>query len=126
MTDSQTTIMVVDDDRAMRITLSGILSAEGHEVFSAENGQEAIAMASENAIDLIFMDIRMPGLNGVETFLRIKEVQPECVVVMMTAFSVEQLVNTALSEGAYTVLYKPLAVEKVLEILEKVASASFH
>ena len=118
--------MVVDDDPAMRMTLAGILSVEGHEVISAENGQQAIAMASKNAIDLIFMDIRMPGLNGVETFLRIKEVQPECVVVMMTGFSVEELVKTALSEGAYTVLYKPLAFEKVLEILEKVASASLH
>lgn len=128
MTDSQAKIrakiMVVDDDPHLRTTLSEILCLEGYDVITAEDGQHAVDLASGGPIDLAFMDIQMPGLNGVDAFLHLKRVQPDCIVVMMTAFSVEHLVNTALSEGAYTVLYKPLAVEKVLELLEKAVSES--
>ena len=112
-------IMVVDDD-ALRFTLKEILEDEGRDVISAEDGYQAIERASQTPISLIFMDIQMPGMNGVETFLKIKESLPECVVVMMTGFSVEDLVKKAQKEGAYTVLHKPIAIEQVLDILEKV------
>ena len=113
-------IMVVDDDAALRFTLKEILEDEGRDVISAEDGYQAIERASQTPISLIFMDIQMPGMNGVETFLKIKEILPECVVVMMTGFSVEDLVKQAQKEGAYTVLHKPIAIEQVLDILEKV------
>ena len=117
MQDHKTNVLVVDDDRGIRFTLEGIIDDEGYAVRSAEDGYQAIELAKETAFQWMFMDIRMPGLNGVETYLEIKKISPECRVVMMTGFSVEELVSQALEEGVYAVLFKPLPVEQVLKIL---------
>ena len=117
-------IMVVDDDSALRETLHEILTDEGRDVVSAKDGFQAIQMASESQIALIFMDIRMPGMNGVDAFLAIKEILPDCVVVLMTGHSLESLVEKALSEGAKTVLSKPVSIEHLLEIVDEVVSES--
>lgn len=114
----ETNVLVVDDDRGIRFTLEGIIDDEGYSVRGAEDGYQAIELAKEITFHWMFMDIRMPGLNGVETYLEIKKISPECRVVMMTGFSVEELVNQALEEGVYAVLFKPLPVEQVLEILK--------
>ena len=104
-------IMVVDDDTDLRTALQDILIGKGREVVSAKGGFQAIEMASEGNIDLIFMDIRMPGMDGVVAFLKIKEILPECIVVMMTGNAVESLIEQALSEGAKTCLSKPVSIE---------------
>lgn len=114
------TIMVVDDDTALRSTLQEILMDEGLDVISAEDGFQAIQMASECQIALILMDIRMPGMNGVEAFLKIKEILPDCTVVMMTGYAVEALIQKALSEGAKTCLSKPVSIEQLLAIVHEV------
>ena len=69
-------IMVVDDDIDLRTTLQDILIGKGREVVSAKNGFQAIEFASEGNIDLIFMNIRMPGMDVVEAFLKINEILP--------------------------------------------------
>lgn len=113
-------IMVVDDDVDLRVTLQEILMDEGQDVISAEDGFEAVKKASESRIALIFMDIQMPGMNGVDAFLAIKEILPDCVVVMMTGYAVEDLIQKALSEGAKTVLSKPVSIQQILEIIDEV------
>ena len=105
-------IMVVDDDTDLRTTLQGILIGKGRKVVSAKDGFQAIEFASEGNIDLIFMDIRMPGMDGVEAFLKIKEILPECIVVMMTGNAVESLIEQALSKGSKTCLSKPVSIEE--------------
>ena len=117
-------IMVVDDDTDIRSTLEEILMDEGREVVSAEDGFQAIELASDSRIALIFMDIQMPGMNGVDAFLTIKEKLPDCVVVMMTGYAVEELVQKALSEGAKMVLSKPVSIEQILEITDEVVPES--
>ena len=117
-------IMVVDDAKDIRRTLQVILTDEGHNVIIAENGFQAIEMASEEPIDLIFMDIRMPGMDGVDAFLQIKEILPDCVVVMMTGYAMESLIEKALSEGAKTCLRKPVSIEQLLEITKEVLPKS--
>jgi len=111
-------ILVVDDLRSIRLTLGGILEDEGYNVVLAENGYQAIEMAKQTPFDLIFMDIKMPGINGVQTFREIKKVNPQAVVIMMTAYSVEDLIKEALEEGAYAVVYKPFDIEKILSLIE--------
>jgi len=111
---------VVDDDLALLETLQDILTDDGRDVVAAIDGFDAIEQASSTTFSLVLMDIRMPGINGVETFPRIKSIQPDCVVVMMTGFAVEELIKQALSEGAYTVLRKPLDVEQLLEIVNQI------
>jgi len=68
--------------------------------------------------DVILMDIKMPGMNGVETLKEIKMIRPDVTVVMMTAYAVEDLIKEAQREGAYGVLHKPLDVEKMIGLIE--------
>lgn len=110
-------ILIVDDDKDMTTTLTLILSEEGYEATSAKDGQEAIKIVSEKRFDLILMDIRMPGLNGVETYKEIRKIRPGVPVAMMTAYSVESLVKEALEHNAREVIYKPFDTEKLLELI---------
>ncbi len=114
----KTNILVVDDLKGSRLTLGGILEDEGHNVVLAENGYQAIEAARQISFDLIFMDIKMPGINGVQTFREVKKINPRAAVIMMTAYSVEDLVREALEEGAYAVIYKPFDIEHVVNIIE--------
>jgi len=114
----KTNVLVVDDLRSIRLTLSGILEDEGYNVVMAENGYQAIEAAKQTPFDLVFMDIKMPGINGVQTFRELKKVNPQAAVIMMTAYSVEDLVKEALEEGAYAVVYKPFDIEKIVSIIE--------
>jgi len=118
----KTNVLVVDDLRSIRLTLGGILEDEGYNVVLAENGYQAIEVAKQTPFDLIFMDIKMPGINGVQTFREIKKVNPQAVVIMMTAYSVEDLIKEALEEGAYAVVYKPFDIEKIVSIIESALS----
>jgi len=111
-------ILVVDDLKSSRLTLGGILEDEGHNVVLAENGYQAIEAAKQLPFDIVFMDIKMPGINGVQTFREVKKINPRTVVIMMTAYSVEDLVREALEEGAYTVVYKPFEIEHIVSIIE--------
>lgn len=113
-------ILIVDDQPGMVETLEDILKDRGYDVALAEDGFEAIDKAKESKFDLIFMDIKMPGINGVQTFREIKKINPNAAVVMMTAYAVEDLVREAIEEGAYTVIHKPFDVEKVLQTIERV------
>jgi len=111
-------VLVVDDVKSIRLTLGGILGDEGYNVVLAEDGYQAIDAAKETPFDLVFMDIKMPGINGVQTFREVKKINPEAVVIMMTAYSVEDLIKEALEEGAYAVVYKPFDIEKIVSIIE--------
>ena len=116
-------IMVVDDDAALRRTLKDILIDDGRDVISAEDGLQAVKMASEGPIDLILMDIRMPGMNGIEAFLEIKKILPNCTVVFMTGHAEKSQIEGALSEGATHILIKPFKIEQLLEIVDAVMPA---
>jgi len=110
-------ILVVDDQPGMRITLKGILTKKGYQVTVAEDGIQAIEAVKKENFRIIFMDVKMPGINGVEAFMKIKEINPKATVIMMTGFAVEEELKRAIQEGAYTVLYKPLDIEKILEVI---------
>lgn len=121
---SRRKILVVDDQDSQRLALASILEDEGHEVLEAESGYQAIDTVKENSIDLVLMDIKMPGINGVQAFREIKKVSPQTTVVMMTGFAVEDLVQAALDEGAFSVIYKPFDVGKVIRLVESVIDSA--
>ncbi len=112
-------ILVVDDNISLCRSLSLVLEYEGYAVTTANDGPEAIGKVREEPFDMIFMDVKMPGMNGTETFREVNKIRPETLVVMMTAYAVEDLVQEALEEGAYGILYKPLDMEDVLKSLEE-------
>jgi len=109
----------VDDNVSLCRSMSLVLERKGYAVTTASDGPDAIAMVEESHFDIIFMDIKMPLMDGVETFKRLKKVRPKAVVMMMTAYAVEELVQEALQEGAYGIIYKPLDIEEVVAIIER-------
>ena len=118
--EENASILIVDDNTSLFRTMSLILRHKGYAVSTAGDGPEAIEGVKERPFDIIFMDIKMVPMDGVETYKRIKEVQPDAVVVMMTAYAVEDLVAEALKEGAYGVVYKPLDMAKVLRLVAEI------
>ena len=101
-----------------RETLKGVLETKGYRVAAAKDGTEAIEMVKEKHYDIIFLDVKLPDMDGVQTFEQVKEIDPKATVIMMTGYSVEDLVRRAISEGAYTCVYKPFDIEKVKGLVE--------
>jgi DNA-binding NtrC family response regulator len=121
--ETQAHILIADDNINLCKSMALILRRRGYAVVTAQDGEEAIQRVEEQPFDVIFMDIKMPLMNGVETYRRIKGIRPEAVVVMMTAYAVEDLVEEALQKGAYGIVYKPLDVERVVAIIEEARDA---
>jgi two-component system response regulator HydG len=117
-------ILIVDDDISQCKTMSFVLRRKGYAVATVTDGAAAIERVQEQPFDMIFMDIKMPLMDGVETYRRIKITRPGAVVVMMTAYAVEDLVQEAIQEGAYGVIYKPLDIEKVVALIERAREAT--
>lgn len=112
-------ILVVDDEQHHRLMLRAHLVAEGFQVQEAGDGQEAVAAAERCPFDLILMDVRMPGMDGMEALRRILRSCPGIPIIMMTAYgSIESAVE-ALKEGAEDYLTKPLDMDELLIKIRK-------
>lgn len=116
-------ILVVDDNANLARTTAMILNRKGYAVTTAGDGGEALEKAGHQAFDIILMDIKMPVMNGVETYKQIKSIRPDAAVIMMTAYAVEDLIQEALAEGAYGVLHKPLDIERVMVLINEARQA---
>lgn len=111
-------ILLVDDEVVTLRILGNILRDKGYNISTARDGYEAVQNVNEKSFDLIFMDIKLPGINGVETFKTIKKIKPNIGVIMMTGYAFDDLVKDALQEGALSCLYKPVDVGAILNIIE--------
>jgi two-component system response regulator HydG len=118
MTD-QISILIVDDNVGLCKTMALILEYKGYAVAIATDGPQAIERVQEKPFDLIFLDIKMTPMDGVETHRRIRGILPEVTVIMMTAYAVEDLVQQTLQQGAYSIIHKPLDIEKIIALIEK-------
>jgi DNA-binding NtrC family response regulator len=116
---AQERILVVDDEEQMRELLTKVLSKNGYHVSVCGEGAEALALLEREPVDLVVTDVRMPGLGGMEALRAIKELNPEIVVIIMTAFgSIDQAVQ-AVKEGAYDYINKPFKIDEMLLTIEK-------
>jgi two-component system nitrogen regulation response regulator GlnG len=115
------TILVVDDDQSINSIFEFILQQAGYHTITTTSGQECIdIIRSGQEVDLVFLDLKMPGLSGIDTFKEIQKVRPMLLVIMMTGYSVDELLREAFELGAYGVIYKPFDVEEVLSVIEKI------
>jgi len=112
-------VLIVDDEMIVRNSLQRIISVYGHETFLAENGEEAIQKMLAVRPDLIFLDYRLPDLNGLEVLKRIKKEQEEVLVVVFSAYGTFRTVVEAMKLGAFDYLQKPYQNEEVAVILMK-------
>lgn len=113
-------ILVVDDDEDNAHSLGELFELEGHMTHVVHSGEEAIEAFRHEAFDVAFMDVMMPGKNGVDSFIEIRRLRPEARVYMMTGYSVEQLLRQAVENGALGVMSKPLDPDKILAALDGV------
>jgi two-component system response regulator HydG len=111
-------VLIVDDDADMVETLSDILTSLGIQVEIAYDGCKAIEKAKIKMFDIVLMDIKMPRMNGIESFKKIKKIQPKTTLVLMTAYAAQDLIAEALKEGAYGIWYKPVEIQKIVELVE--------
>ena len=102
-------ILVVDDDENICAAFKQFLKEEGHSPLIASNAHDALSYIKESHPDLVFMDIRMPGTDGLEALRRIRESDSDLSVVIMTAYGTSQTSIDAARLGAYEYLMKPLA-----------------
>lgn len=113
-------VLLVDDDPGIRRSLARIIRAKGYQVDIACDGESAVSLAREFCPQLLIMDIRMPGIDGVEAFEQIRVDHPDVPAIFMTACSSSHRVARALEIGALSVLPKPLDLERLSSMLENV------
>jgi len=106
-------ILVVDDEYLIRWSLQQDLAKEGYEVLVAESGEEAVRVVRETPPDLVLLDIQLPGIDGVRTLEKIKALDPEIVVIMITAYAMVDTAVAAMKLGAHDYINKPYNLEGV-------------
>jgi len=110
-------VLIVDDDPGIGETMCDILTLEGYEVSVAHCGEEAVGLCSREHYDFVLLDIRMPGMNGVETLREIKRLDGGARVIMITGYECGELAQQAMQAGAEAVFRKPLDVAAFLPLL---------
>jgi two-component system, NtrC family, response regulator HydG len=110
-------ILVVDDDRRMARTMCDILKVKGFDVLEVNSGEEAIEKAKSEAPDCVLMDIKMSGIDGIETLKIIKGLVPDLPVILMSAYATEEQARVAKKLGAYSVMGKPIDIQGLLSFL---------
>jgi len=113
-------ILVVDDELSMREFLKILLEKEGYRVTTATEGKTALALAEKNAFDLMISDIRMPGMSGLDLLTRIKQLQTDIGVIMITAFASPDDAVAAMKNGAFDYITKPFNVEEIKTVIRAV------
>jgi DNA-binding NtrC family response regulator len=116
-------ILIVDDEKDLADLLGAVLQIEGHNVECAMNGREALEKRRLSDFDLALIDIKLPDMNGVQVFMELKKQSPKMQAIMMTGFSLEDMIEKALTEGAYTCIHKPFDPEMVIELVKKMVSS---
>ncbi len=115
-------ILVVDDNKDFADVFCDILRANNYKVESCYGGIQAIGMLKDEDYNIMFLDIRMPEMDGIETLKAIKKMKPDTTVIMMTGYSVDEMVHKALEEKASEIIYKPFEIEKVLSLIKNITA----
>jgi len=118
-TPVKSVILLVDDQDTIRFFLEKTLKQEGYEAVTARTGAEAVARAREVVPDLVLLDLKLPDMDGLEVLRRIKEIFPEIGVVMITAFGDVETAVTAMKNGAYDFVSKPINLDQLLMVIRK-------
>ena len=119
-------VFIVDDDHDFARSLALLVKRRGHKVEVAFSGEAAIERfrqqdtSDERPFDITFMDVKLPGKNGVRSFMEIRQFEPTAKIVMMTGYSVEELLEQAVEQGVWGVLTKPLDLKRLIEMIERI------
>lgn len=114
-------LLIVDDQVNLLTTLKFIFEDNGFNVTMVSSGIEAVKRIKEKSYDIVLLDVNMPEMDGLETFREIKKHSPTSSIIMMTGNKESAQVKKCIEEGAYTVVYKPFAVKKLIKIMKRAA-----
>jgi len=117
-------ILIVDDNAGILHTMDIILTEKGYRGEIADNGLDAIEQIRNRSFDLVISDIKMSHVTGVDVLKEIKRVSPEIPTIMITAFTMDKLVQEAQQEGAEAVLHKPLDFDELHSVILQLGAAS--
>ena len=119
-------ILIIDDDSAVRCAFQLALRGEGYEILEADSGAAGVRLALAEDLDLVYLDLRMPGIDGVETLRRIRAAKPDLVVYIVTAFHREffdELIQARQEGLRFELLRKPLERQQIISITADILDA---
>ncbi len=114
----------MDDDDQLRASFARLLREEGYHILTAPTGESALELIHQQPLDLVIMDVRLPGITGLEAFERIRKTDSKLPVIIMTAFSTTETAICAMKMGAYDYILKPFDIPHVLNLIEQALDAS--
>ena len=117
--ETQGKLLIVDDELSVRDSLGKWFREEGYEIGTAESASDALTRMAENKWDLALLDIRMRGTGGIELQSRLHEMDPDLIVIMMTGYASVETAVTALKNGAYDYVSKPLDPDEIAHLVKK-------
>ncbi len=120
-------ILIIDDDDQLRTSFSKLLTEEGYEVVSAASGEAGIEIAKIQAkeLDLVILDVRLPGINGLEAFKAIKNIDATLPAIIVTAFGTTDTAIEATKAGAFDYLLKPFDIPEMLNLITQAIDAGY-
>ena len=113
-------ISIVDDEELVQWTLKEALDSEGYNVDTFDKGKDFISSFKEKGADIVFLDVRLPDCNGLDLISEILNIDPESIVVVMTAYGDVETAVTAMKKGAYDYLTKPYTIDEVKSLIKKI------
>jgi len=122
MSNSQSlNILVVEDGQSQREMLRDFLKEKGHDVSEAGQGEAALDLVGQRYFDLLLADYKMPGMNGMELLSRVKQINPEIEVIMMTAYGTVETAVAAMKAGAADYITKPIELDELLILIDRIS-----
>jgi nitrogen regulation protein NR(I) len=118
------TILIIDDDDQLRKSFQKLLSEEGYRVVTAASGEAGLKQLNETTPDLVILDLRLPGMNGMETFQKIHDQEPKLPVIIMTAYGTTETAIEATKLGAFDYILKPFEIPEMLTVIQQGLEAS--
>ncbi|CAK7051338.1 MAG: Regulatory protein AtoC [Desulfovibrio sp.] len=122
--ESDARVLIIDDEDGIRFSLRGILEDEGYQVFEAGTAEEGLSLLASEPVSLVFLDIWLPGMDGLAALERIQQMNPTLPVLMISGHGTIETAVTAIKKGAYDYIEKPLSLEKV--VLSAQRALEFH
>src|SRR5213592_3332840 len=124
MSDPRLEVLVVDDDAAIRESLRMVLEHAGHTVSEAESGNQALDVLEDRRVDAVLLDLNMPGIDGLDALVRIREITPDTGVIVVTGEATIANAMKAGQRGAYDFIEKPPDRERLLDIVTEAAQVT--
>src|SRR6476620_221586 len=112
-------ILIVDDQFGIRILLNEVFQKEGYQTFQAANGIQALEIVTKHDPDLVLLEMKIPGMDGIEILKRMKVLDPDIKVIIMTAYGELDMIQEAMNLGAITHFAKPFDIDDIRKAVEK-------